>query len=112
MQEIVEFISGAMIGGVVGNTTHDGLKVILGSSFDKLSSYLSNNEKLKFEGALEMLFEQNEELKQQIMDLQRRKKIDKSFVDIKKSKIDIDLGDGGEATGSFKKIDESTIRIR
>ena len=62
MQEIVEFVSGAMAGGVVGNTTHDALKAILGSSFDRLFSYLSNNEKAKFEGALEMLLEQNEEL--------------------------------------------------
>ena len=75
MQEIVEFVSGAMVGGVVGNTTHDGLKVILGSSFDRLSSYLSNNEKAKFEGALEMLLEQNEELKQQIVDLQEGKTV-------------------------------------
>ena len=112
MQEIIEFVSVAMVGGVIGNTTHDGLKAILGSSFDRLSSYLSNNEKAKFEGALEMLLEQNKELKEQIIDLQQGKKINKSFVDIKKSKIDINLEDGGEATNSFKKIDESTIRIR
>jgi len=46
MQEIVEFVSVAMAGGVVGNTTHDGLKAILGSSFDKLSSFLSSTNKI------------------------------------------------------------------
>ncbi len=37
MQEIIIFVSTAIAGGVVGNTTYDGLKVVLGSSFDRLS---------------------------------------------------------------------------
>lgn len=71
MQEVITFVSTAIAGGVVGNTTYDGLKIVLGSSFDKLSSYLSNNQEAKFEGALEMLLEQNEELKKQIIELQK-----------------------------------------
>jgi len=75
MQEIVQFVSGAMIGGVVGNTTYDGLKVVLGSSFDMLANFLSNNEKAEFKGALTILLAQNEELKQQIIDLQQGKSV-------------------------------------
>jgi hypothetical protein len=75
MQEIVQFVSGAMIGGVVGNTTYDGLKVILGSSFDMLANFLSNNENAEFKGALTILLAQNEELKQQIIDLQQGKSV-------------------------------------
>lgn len=75
MQELVQFVSGAMIGGVVGNTTYDGLKIILGSSFDMLVNFLSNNEKAEFKGALTMLLAQNEELKQQIIDLQQGKSV-------------------------------------
>jgi len=112
MQEIVIFVSTAIAGGVVGNTSYDSLKVILGSSFDRLSNYLSNNQNEKFKGALEMLLEQNEELKQKIIELQQGKSIDKSFIDIKKSKIDIDLGDEGKTTNSFKKIDDSIIKIQ
>lgn len=75
MQEIVQFVSTSMASGIVGSVTYDGLKIILGSSFDKLSSYLSSNQKEKFEGALEMLLEQNKELKQQIIELQQGKNI-------------------------------------
>lgn len=71
MQEIIQFVSTSIASGVVGSVAYDGLKAILGSSFDKLSSYLVNDEKAKFEGALEMLLEQNEELKQQIIELQK-----------------------------------------
>ena len=73
MQEIVQFVSTSIASGVVGNVAYDGLKVILGSSFDKLSSFLSNNQEKKFEGALEILLEQNKELKQQIIELQQGK---------------------------------------
>ena len=55
MQEIIQFVSNLITEGVA----YDSLKVILGSSFNKLTSYLSNNEKEKFEGALEILLEQN-----------------------------------------------------
>lgn len=75
MQELVQFVSGAMIGGVVGNTTYDGLKIILGSSFDRLSNYLLNNEIIKFEVALDMLFEENKELKTEIEQLQQGKSV-------------------------------------
>ena len=77
MQEIIQFVSNLITEGVA----YDSLKVILGSSFNKLTSYLSNNEKEKFEGALEILLEQNEEMKQQIIELQKGKSIvnDKSI---------------------------------
>ena len=71
MQEIIQFVSNLITEGVA----YDSLKVILGSSFNKLTSYLSNNEKEKFEGALEILLEQNEEMKQQIIELQKGKPV-------------------------------------
>ncbi len=71
MQEVVQFVATSIMGGVA----YDGIKVILGSSFDKLSSYLSNNEEIKFEAYLEGLLEQNEELKQQIIDLREGKSV-------------------------------------
>lgn len=88
MQEIIQFVSNLITEGVA----YDSLKVILGSSFNKLTSYLSNNEKEKFEGALEILLAQNEEIKQQIIKLQQGKSIinDKSIrIDGKNSGINI-----------------------
>ena len=85
MQEIIQFVSNLITEGVA----YDSHKVILGSSFNKLTSYLSNNEKEKFEGALEILLEQNEEMKQQIIELQKGK----SIVNDKSIKI------GGQSSG-------------
>ena len=111
MQELVEFVSGAMVGGVAGNATYDGLKVILGSSFSRLSSYLSNNQEAKFEGALEMLLE-DETLVKKIEELMDGKTIDDSFKGLKNSKVDADLGKGAKVTDSFKDNTNFPIKIR
>ena len=81
MQEIIQFVSNLITEGVA----YDSLKVILGSSFNKLTSYLSNNEKEKFEG----LLKQKEEMKQQIKKQQKGK----SIVNDKSIKI------GGQSSG-------------
>ena len=75
MQDIIQFVSTSIASGVVGSVAYDGLKAVLGSSFDRLSNYLSNNETVKFEVALEMLFEENQELKKQIEQLQQEKEV-------------------------------------
>ena len=111
MQEIVQFVSTSIASGVVGSVAYDGLKVVLGSSFDKLSSYLSNNEKAKFEGALEILLE-NETLVKEIESLMEGKTIDNSFKGLKNSKVDADLGKGAKVTDSFKDNTNSPVKIR
>jgi hypothetical protein len=75
MQNLVTFVQEAIVSGVAGSVAYDGLKTVLGSSYDRLSTYLSNNETEKFEGALEMLLEENQELKQQIEQLQQGRSI-------------------------------------
>lgn len=111
MQEIIIFVSTAIAGGVVGNTTYDGLKVVLGSSFDRLSSYLSTNQEAKFEGTLEMLLE-DKTLVKEIEALMDGKTIDDSFKGLKNSKVDADLGKGAKVTDSFKDNTNSPIKIR
>ena len=111
MQEIVQFVSTSIASGVVGSVAYDGLKVVLGSSFDKLSSYLSNNQEAKFEGALEMLLEDKTLLKE-IEALMDGKIIDDSFKGLKNSKVDADLGKGAKVTDSFKDNTDSPIKIR
>ncbi len=66
MKEIIEFVSSSIVEGAVGDIVYNSLKAILGSSFDILSRYIKNNKNEKFEGALEMLLEQNSQLKEKI----------------------------------------------
>jgi len=111
MQGIVQFVSTAIAGGVVGNIAYDSLKVILGSQFDKLSSYLANKQEAKFEGALEVLLE-DKTIAKKIEELMEGKIIDNSFKGLKSSKVDADLGKGAKVTDSFKDNTNSPIKIR
>ena len=115
MKELIEFVSISLVTGVVGNVTYDELKTILGSSFNKLTNYLSNNEKAKFEGALEMLIEQNVNIKQEIEKLQKSKIIEtKSYCLIKdKEDVTINFNNsitiGGSNSGNIITGDNNTI---
>jgi hypothetical protein len=111
MQEIMQFVSSSIASGIVGNVAYDGLKVILGSSFSKLSDYLSNNQKVKFECALEMLLE-DETLVKKIEYLMEGKTIDDSFKRLENSEIEADLGKGAKVINSFKDNINSPIKIR
>jgi len=75
MQNLVTFVQEAIVSGVAGSVAYDGLKVVLGTSFDRLSTYISNDETAKFEGALEMLLEENDELRKQIEALKEGKEV-------------------------------------
>ena len=44
MQSLVTFVQEAIVGGVTGSVAYDGIKLVLGSSYDKLAKYLSNDE--------------------------------------------------------------------
>jgi len=111
MEGIVLSVFKVMASGVVGNATYDSLKVILGSSFDKLSSYLANKQEAKFEGALEMLLE-DKTIAKKIEELMEGKIIDNSFKGLTDSKVDADLGKGAKVTDSFKDNRNSPIKIR
>ena len=71
MQSLVTFVQEAIVGGVTGSVAYDGIKLVLGSSYDKLAKYLSNDETEKFQSVLEFLLEENETLKNQIIELQK-----------------------------------------
>ena len=109
MQGVVEFIGKAILGKVVGDGVYDGLKVIFGSYFDKLSSYLKNGEREKFETSLEILLE-DEEIKSKILDLMRGVNIEDSIKNIKKSEIEIDKDT--KIRDSVKWVEDSKIKIR
>lgn len=111
MQGIIEFVSDAIMNGVIGNISYDGLKIILGSSFDKIKLYLSNNQNEKFKGALEILLE-DEVIVEKIRNLMSNSIIDNSFKRLENSEIDIELGENIIITNSFKDNINSPIKIR
>lgn len=70
--ELVEFTWGALGGGVL----YDGVKMILASSFDKLKSFVDENNKGEFKIELEKLLLENKDLKSKLEQFKIEKKID------------------------------------
>ena len=111
IQELTAFVFQSMTGGIIGNAVYDGLKKVLGSNFEKLSSFIKNDEKEKFEGALELLLE-NETLRAEIEALKNGKSIDRSLNQIKNSHVDIKLGKSGTISDSINEVEDSIIKIK
>ncbi|HIP60440.1 MAG TPA: hypothetical protein EYH01_08450 [Campylobacterales bacterium] len=111
IQELIDFISSTIAGGIMGNAAYDGLKKVLGSNFEKLSSFIKNDEKEKFEGALEILLE-NKTLKAEILALKNGKLVDGSLNKITNSHVDVKLGKSGTMSKSINKVKNSTIKIK
>jgi hypothetical protein len=68
--DLVAFVWSAITSGVIGNATYDGIKLVLGEGFDRLSSYAKENKKSDFEIALHAILETNEEIRQKLSLLQ------------------------------------------
>ena len=68
--DLVAFVWSAVASGVIGNATYDGIKLVLGEGFDRLSSYAEENKKSDFEIALHAILETNEEIRQKLSLLQ------------------------------------------
>ena len=111
MKEIIEFVYVSMMNGVIGNVSYDGLKIILGSSFDKIKLYLSNNQNEKLERELKILLE-DEVIVEKIRNLMSNTIIDNSFQRLENSQIDIELGENITITNSFKDNINSTVKIK
>jgi hypothetical protein len=72
--ELIKFVATAMGTGVVGSATYEGVKLILETSFNKLSNFIKNKEIEKFNGALEMILE-NEKVKEALKELMNQKNV-------------------------------------
>lgn len=72
--DLVSFAFGALT-GVAGNAAYDGMKLILGNTFNKLEVFAKNDEKEKFELVLLAAIESNETIKNQLEQLQRGESI-------------------------------------
>lgn len=68
---LVDFVWNAMSGGAF----YDGVKFILGTSFDKLKSLFETNSKDDFVSHLETIFSVNEEIKKQLSELKQNGEI-------------------------------------
>ncbi len=111
MKEIIEFVSLSIMNGVIGNTSYDILKNILGTSFDKIKLYVTNNQNEKLEAELKNLLE-DEVIIGKIRTLMNNTMIENSFERLENSQIDIDLGENLRITNSFKDNINSSIKIK
>jgi hypothetical protein len=73
MQEIIQFITNSILGGVIGNTSYDSIKALLGDKFDKLVQYLKENKKETFKIELEKILNENKKLREELLSLQQNK---------------------------------------
>jgi len=66
--DLINFVQSSILGGIA----YDAIKKVLGKPFEKLKNYLDNNETDKFQGALEILIESDEEIKNKLLELQQK----------------------------------------
>jgi len=67
---LIEFTWGALGGGVL----YDGVKIILGSSFDKLKSFVDEKNKNDFTLELQKILSENKDLKDKLEKFKIEKK--------------------------------------
>ena len=71
---LVEFVLGAAT-GVAGNAAYDGVKMVLGNTFNKLKTLAGNNDQETFKLVLQTAIESNDNIKQQLEQLRRGESI-------------------------------------
>lgn len=89
--ELIEFAWGAISGGVV----YDGIKSILGKSYEKLKNFADGGKKDEFASHLETIFSVNEQIKKQLEELQKSSETNinsKNTIDVKGNHNSITIG--------------------
>ena len=114
--DLITFVQETIGGGIAGGAAYDGLKMILGNSNEKLSSYLQKNETAKFEAALDMLLSENMELRKKIERLQNGENIQNIIQNnvygdnIAGDKIDKSVSIGGNSAGVIITGDNNKVK--
>jgi len=67
--ELINFVYDSIANSVHENGLYDGIKALLGVSFEQFLGYVKNDDKDKFQERFLELLESNEELKKELMDL-------------------------------------------
>jgi len=114
--DLITFVKETIIGGIASGAAYDGLKMILGKSYEKLSYYLQKNETAKFEAALDMLLSENIELKAKIERLKNGENIRNILQNniygdnIGRDKIDKSVKVSGDSTGIIITGNNNTLK--
>lgn len=89
--ELIEFTWSAISGEIF----YDGIKSVLGKSYEKLKSFADGGKKDEFTSHLETIFSVNEEIKKQLEELQKNSEINinsKNTIDVKGNLNSIKIG--------------------
>lgn len=89
--DLSTFVWGAMSSGAF----YDGVKFILGASYEKLKSFVDENKKDDFTSHLETIISVNEGIKKQLEELQKGSEINinsKNTIDVKGDNNSIKIG--------------------
>lgn len=78
MEELIKFVSAAMFNGVVGSTTYNSLKNILKPLFNNCSNF-ELKDKEEFENKLKELLDNNVDLIQKIVNLQKENTVNNNI---------------------------------
>ncbi|MDO5356115.1 MAG: hypothetical protein Q4E77_01290 [Conchiformibius sp.] len=71
--ELINWTWQAIASGMAGNAAYDGIKALLGNSFNRLEQHYTQQERTEFEQTLEILLENNRQLRQDLTALAQGK---------------------------------------
>ena len=64
--ELINWTWQAVASGMAGNAAYDGIKALLGNSFNRLHQHYTQQERTEFEQTLEILLDNNQQLRQNL----------------------------------------------
>ena len=67
--ELAKFVWDSVLTGVIGNAAYDGIKAILGSTFDRLKNCVNDQEREQFDVAIDLILETNQEIRNKLSSL-------------------------------------------
>lgn len=71
MDNIVEYIYQTMASGVIGNTTYDAIKKLLGYKTKNLEKYISERDFYSFKEEIKVLLKEDEKIKESFIKFQQ-----------------------------------------
>lgn len=71
--ELINWTWQAIASGIAGNAAYDGIKALLGTSFNRLHQHCTRQERTEFENELQTLLDNNQQLRQDLAALAQGK---------------------------------------
>ena len=85
--ELINWTWQAVASGMAGNAAYDGIKALLGNSFNRLHQHYTQQERAEFGQTLEILLENNQQLQQDLTALAQGKNSHSVNIHIQNSDI-------------------------